>query len=216
VVPLIFADIRGFSFDQWLNFTFSRDPQADAHWLVETDYTCDPTEIVRHCTTLFLEPSRHLSNFSEAQVQMGLGSISSGVWGFLRFIWAREVEEPVKDECIRSMYNLFAETFESKFPDVCFFWWDQATMYNGLEAAGIAVRVDMDRYSAVAIPVMERILMQLRGTVVRKSALLGLAQLHIHSSNEVERVIGTFLDAADGLDPQLRDYAEGCRFGDFL
>jgi hypothetical protein len=125
-------DITQYSFDQFISFMFERDvpPEAEKrdpwYWnIIEVVYA--PEIICSYYVKLFRQPEFLTRQFSKAQLDQGFWAIQGpnldcAVEGVL---WNTDLPFAAREECVRSMVDLFRLLFATEPLDSSVqMWWD--------------------------------------------------------------------------------------------
>lgn len=126
-----YADISHYSFEEVVDFLFARDvpsktgPCDPWYWHVEVVF--DPHLVCSYYVRLFRQPSFLLERFSKAQLEQAFWAIpgenlscSAG-----NLIWNTDVRFAEREECVRSMSDLFASLFATEPLETSVsMWWD--------------------------------------------------------------------------------------------
>jgi hypothetical protein len=212
------------AFDEWLRQVFDH-PVADPAWRwgVATD-TPEPAprDCVAYLTRLFEEPEPALAPYSDAQINQGLWYLVDPSCSNYAFSLVEpEVPWPQRRRGLRAMATLFERLFARRCSDhllhleevgagplnpVCYMWWDV------FPAFGRPTEPDYAAVDVELLAVMKRAL-ALDSLACQESALHGLGHWQQHYPGVVEQTINEFLARADGMRPELREYAECARLG---
>lgn len=124
-------NITKFSFDEFVSFLFDHDVPPGQEkvdpwdWHVEVEF--DPQRICAYYVQLFQEPEFLLARFTKPQLEQGFWAIQGpnldcSVW---RIIHELDVPFPLREECIRAMFDLFTRLFSKVSLDTSVsMWWD--------------------------------------------------------------------------------------------
>ncbi len=129
--PRIDHDITHCSFEEFVTFLFARSVPSTAvkhdpwYWNVEVAY--DPDLVCKYYVRLFRDPAFLLERFSKAQLEQGFWAIQSCNLSCSvgELIWDENLPFSAREECVRSMLDLFkclfaAESLETSVE----MWWD--------------------------------------------------------------------------------------------
>ena len=213
-------------FEQWIRAAFDHPPkEPEWYWDEDFDSFWDSIGLseavtVSYLTRLFLEPN-HLKPYSLPQVAQGIwfliggSSPSKACYGLINPGIALGERVP----CIRAMAEFFrnfvapathgpAETDSDPFHGACYMWWDILPFrpWRGEPLEG-----EPDVHNACVNAMTE--ILQLPSDVCRISALHGLNHWQEHYTEQVERVIDSFLRNATEIVPRIREYAMQARAG---
>lgn len=124
-------DIRQYSFDQFISFMFARDvpPPGGKRdpWYYREEVMCDTLRVCRYYTRLFLQPTFLLDAFSKVQLEQGFWAIHGPCLNCsaYRIVFDEGLPFPVREQCIRSMYDLFKHFFSLEPLETSGdMWWD--------------------------------------------------------------------------------------------
>src|ERR1700722_7595959 len=129
--PHTYQDITPCSFEEFVAFLFARSVPAEAEernpWYWNVDVTFDPERVCQYYVRLFQSPSFLLERFSKVQLEQGFWAIQSCNLGCFvsGLIWDKKLPFAAREDCVRSMLNLFkclfaAEPLETSVQ----MWWD--------------------------------------------------------------------------------------------
>jgi len=212
------------AFVDWLRQVFD-NPVADPAWRwgVAADIPEPaPPDCVAYLTWLFEEPESALAPYSDAQINQGLWYLVSASCSNYAFSLIEPgVAWPQRRRGLRAMATLFERLFARRCSShllhldevgagplnpVCYMWWeDFPTRGRPTEPGYAAVDVEL-------LAVMKRAL-ALDSLACQESALHGLGHWQQDYPGVVEQTIDEFLARADGMRPELREYAEYARLG---
>jgi hypothetical protein len=205
-----YIDLRGCSFDEFVNFLFSRDTPLEGqkrdpwYWHAEADF--DPLEICAYYDRLFRQPKFLIERFSKPQLEQAFWAIpgqnlncSAG-----NLIWNTEVPFPRRQECVQSMSNLFSELFASEPLETSVeMWWD-ALCYDWHCGNRLRERGGEDQsMQNVMFETLRSILGQ-NSEICQGAALHGLGHLH---HPDTPQLIEDYITAHPELTKEWRDYA---------
>lgn len=133
-------DISRHSFDQFIDFMFDHEvvtrlnheaaergeDEQPWYWkLIELVY--DPEKVCGYYVRLFREPRFLLQRFSKPQLEQGFWAVQGCNLdcGLGNLLWVSEVSFAVREECVRSMFDLFRLLFATEPLDTSVnMWWD--------------------------------------------------------------------------------------------
>lgn len=207
-------DIRGYSFDQFIDFVFAHPtPQKELYrtgiadpWYYRAEVECDPTSVIGYYKHLFAEPGFLLTKFSREQLEQAFWLIpgqslecSAG-----ELIWNESVEFELRADCVRSMFHLYEKLFAIDFLDTSGeMWWD-ALAYDWHCGNRDRNRGGEDLLMQdVMFETLVKIL-RLESVNCQYAALHGLGHLH---HPETQEAIDAYFKLSTAED-SLRDYAE--------
>ena len=207
-------DIRGFTFDQFVDFLFdhevppefSADGQRIDPWYYDSEVECSPVDVVALYTRLFSEPAFLLDSFSREKLEQGFWAImgQSLECSVGEVIWSSEAEFAARAECVRSMFHLYEKLFAiDPLETSSNMWWDSLAYdwhcgnrdrKNGGEDLLM---------QEVMFETLEQIL-DLSSVDCQVAALHGLGHLHHPGTAEL---VSRYLDRKPPKNPELRNYA---------
>jgi hypothetical protein len=125
----ISLDMRGFSFEEFVDFLFAHDAptQEEVHarliqrdrtnqsspWFYYSNLTFELEQACSYYILLFRQPQFLLDRFSKDQLEQGFWAIQSPTLdcSVENLVWNRELSLAHREECIRSMASLFRSLF---------------------------------------------------------------------------------------------------------
>ena len=124
------VDITKYSFNEFVSFLFDRDwPPTTAkfdpwYWHTEVSYT--PDLICGYYVRLFRDPQFLRERFSKVQLDEALWAIQveNLDCSVARIIWDSDLPFAVREECVRTMTDLFRNFFTAEHLDSGHMWWD--------------------------------------------------------------------------------------------
>ena len=198
-------DLRGASFDQFVDFLFDHEV-APRDWYAHVEVEYDPYRVVSCYTRLFTSSRFLLSRFSKDQLEQGFWAVHGPVLdcSVSNIIWDQEVPFDIRERCVRAMYRLFADLFaEEPLNSAANMWWDSLAYAwhcgNRTRAKGGEDRLMQD----VMFETLARIL-EIPSEPCQVAALHGLGHLH---HPDTDGLIQGFLGKNGSLAPKLREYA---------
>jgi hypothetical protein len=204
------VDISRYSFDEFIAFVFDRNatpdtPVSDA-WYSKIELTFDPQRICDYYTRLFRNPRFLLERFSKTQLEEGFWAIQGGIYdcSVQAAIWIPELPFAAREECVRSMLNLFSDLFALEPLETApYMWWDGLCFDwdsgNRKRERGGEDLLMQD----VMFQTLSRIL-ELDSDSCQDSALHGLGHLH---HPETEQLVRSYVECHPLLTKERREYA---------
>lgn len=203
-------DLGGYSFDEFVSFLFDRTIPAEAekadpwYWHVELKF--DAEKICGYYVRLFQQPEFLLTRFTKPQLEEGFWAIQGPNLdcSVCRLILESNLLFPLREDCIRSMFDLFEQLFAKEPLDTSVqMWWDSLCYdwHCGIrrrERGGEDVELQDVFFQTLA-----RIL-AIDSEACQKAALHGLGHLHHPQTREV---IDKFIAEHPSLTPEQREYA---------
>lgn len=125
------VDITKYSFDEFVSFLFDRDwPPTTAKfdpWYWHTEVTYTPDLICSYYVRLFQQPQFLLERFSKTQLEEGFWAIQvpNLDCSAFRIMWDSDLPFAVREECVRTMADLFRNFFATEPLETSVqMWWD--------------------------------------------------------------------------------------------
>jgi hypothetical protein len=122
-----YIDITAYSFEEFVCFLFEHEITAGDSWYFNLEVVFDPAEIARHYVKLFRVPKFLRVTYTSPELEQGFWAAQScandcSVSQLLRY---DGLPFYAKEECVRSMYDLFAQLFAYEPLDsAVYMWWD--------------------------------------------------------------------------------------------
>ena len=208
-------DIRGYSFDQFVDFIFDHGGAGDSTngarrkdpWYYNSEVQCSSETVIDFYMRLFKQPEFLFARFSREQLEQGFWAIpgASLECSLGEVIWDKGVDFEKRADCVRSMYDLYEKFFAVDFLITSGeMWWD-ALAYdwhcdNRNRSNGDEDLLMQD----VMFETLERIL-DLRSLNCQAAALHGLGHLHHPDTAEL---IDSYLARNPTLDSSMKEYAK--------
>lgn len=207
-------DIKGVSFDEFVEFMFDHDvisfPEhvnagpGPWYWHADVDY--DPHEVAGFYVRLFSEPEFLLSRYTPAQLEQAFWAIPSAniECSIEHIIWDTRIPFELRESCVRSMHDLYARFFAKQPLETSSnMWWD-GLAYDW--HCGNRARINGGEDATMQDVMFETLvkILQLPQEWCQAAALHGLGHLH---HPDTEAAIQGFLRATPGIDAELREYA---------
>jgi hypothetical protein len=124
-------DITHASFEEFVVFLFARSVPVEGEesksWYWNADVTFDPETVCRYYVRLFRDPSFLLERFSKLQLEQGFWAIQSCLLScsVSEVIWDTNLPFAEREECVRSMFDLFRRLFAVESLETSVqMWWD--------------------------------------------------------------------------------------------
>lgn len=219
-------DLRGCSFEQFLDYAFDRPVPAcrdDLSWwhadpIDEVRLLVDAPRQLEHACRLFSDPLLLATRTSVDQLDQGFWFLALGhiepdfAPFFLQPLWSEHVDLALRCRCVSAMFELYEKLFaEVQIEGAAYMWWDLLSTFQP----------DLRALRPHPVPTQERVRREMVATLARilhlpqpdcqKAALHGLE--HIATAGEREPLIDRYLEDAS-LDTTLREYARACRGGE--
>lgn len=242
-------DSSRLSYQEWIDFFFNRTVIEDVA-LSTNEFTngytffdvSDPAGIISHLTRMCREFSILADRFSLPQIDQGIWVIFGPTFEYQRCLFDRSVPVSMRVECIRSMYQVYADFVapsDVEAMENCFYmWWDligesfwsefydysqlhdpsaplDELLSNGEENRYVLDKLDEDSWQILdaIFETLVRIL-ALDDARARQAALHGLGHSH---HPHVKAVVQGFIDAHRGeLTDEALEWVERCRDGTMM
>jgi hypothetical protein len=203
-------DVSEYSFDEFVSFIFAHEPSADWtiqkpwHFSVEVIY--DPQRVCAYYVQLFRQPSFLLERFSKAQLEEGFWAIHGGALdcAVSRVIWDTDLPFAAREECVRSMIDLFRLFFATEPLETSSnMWWDSLCYAwhcgnRNRERGGEDRRMQDVMFEALSA------ILRLDSEPCQIAALHGLGHLH-HPGTAA--LVYTFIAERPALAAETKEYA---------
>jgi hypothetical protein len=193
---------RDYDFHLWLSELFQTPKGEPGHKdLWKELKLSDGKELLKSSTRLFENPQILAKQYDPDSVEEGLRNLSLEI---NRWIWEKQIDWPIRQNCLLAMVKLFEELFERHgCGDACFMWWDHLRSFE-------------DDPDPMVIETMLEVLakiLKLNDRDCQISALHGLG--HLKHPNR-QQVIESFLASHPELNEQSKRYAEAAIEGKIL
>ena len=208
------VDIRGYSFDQFVSFLFSRDvPPIEEQsgkkwdpWYWHVEVMFDAARICDYYIRLFKQPASLLKQFSKAQLEEAFWGIQGANLDCSAnyIVLDSDLPFPAKAECIGSMFDLFRGFFTKETLDTAGnMWWDSFCA-DWFATLGNHTHADDDPLMQNAMFQTLAKILDLDSEFCQKAALHGLGHLH---HPDTEALIQHFLERNPSIPYELKAYA---------
>lgn len=203
-------DVSEYTFDEFVSFIFDHEPSSDWNkqppWYFSLEVIYDPQKVCAHYTQLFRQPSSLLERFSKAQLEEGFWAIHGGALdcAVSRAIWDTDVPFAAREECVRSMTDLFRLFFVTEpLETASNMWWDSLCYdwHCGIrvrERGGEDLRLQNVMFETLAV------ILRLDSEPCQIAALHGLGHLH-HPGTAA--LVHTFIAEHPALTAETKEYA---------
>jgi hypothetical protein len=203
-------DISEYSFDEFVAFIFAHEPRADCKkqkpWYCNLEVIYDPQKLCAYYDQLFRQPLFLLERFSKAQLEKGFWAIHGATMHFAvsRVIWDTDVPFVAREECVRSMIDLFRLFFATEPLETSSnMWWDSLCYEwhcgnRDRERGGEDLRMQDVMFEALAA------ILRLNSEPCQIAALHGLGHLH-HPGTAA--LIHTFIAEHPARTAETKEYA---------
>ncbi|MFY9659646.1 MAG: hypothetical protein WAJ97_03430 [Terriglobales bacterium] len=204
------VDISQYSFDEFITFLFDRDwpPETEKFdpWYWHTDVIYAPDLICGYYVRLFQESQFLQERFSKLQIEEGFWAIQvpNLDCSAFRIMWEPDLPFAVREECVRTMADLFKNLFAAEPLDTSVqMWWDSLCYdwhcgNRARERGG-----EDERMQDVIFQTLTAIL-ALDSDICQKAALHGLGHLH---HPETENLITSYIAQHPDLSKEQHEYA---------
>lgn len=210
--PLEPVDIRGYTFENFVDFVFNKEVPADSGktvpgtWYWQTEIEFDAQPVCEYYIQLFRAPEYLGETYSKTQLEQGFWAIQSHNLdcSVVRIIWDATLSFEKRALVVRSMYDLFSRLFlYEPLENAVHMWWDSLCYDwhcgNRKRENGGEDRQMQD----VMFETLTRIL-SLNSEHCQAAALHGLGHLH-HPLTA--RLVSTFLTTNPMLSEEMKTYA---------
>jgi hypothetical protein len=204
------VDLTTSSFDEFISFLFDREipPESEKrdpwYWHVETEI--DWGKACAYYIRLFRQPEFLLTRFAKPQLEEGFWAIQvpNLDCSAYRVIHDSELPLAVREECIRSMFDLFERLFGGEpLESSVQMWWD-SLCYDWHSGNRNRERGGADlELQDVFFQTLAKIL-AIDSETCQGAALHGLGHLHHPQTKEL---IQRFIDEHPSLTPERKEYA---------
>lgn len=210
MADFIELDISEYSFDEFVAFIFAHEPPADwrkqKRWYFSLEVTYDPQKLCAYYVQLFRQPLFLLERFSKAQLEEGFSAIHGATMHFAvsRVIWDTDVPFAAREECVRSMFDLFKLFFAAEpLESASNMWWDSLCYdwhcrIRDRERGGEDLRMQDVMFETLAV------ILRLDSEPCQIAALHGLGHLH-HPGTAA--LVHTFIAEHPALSAETKEYA---------
>ena len=203
-------DITHCSFEDFVVFLFAQRAPSEAEardpWYWTVDVTFDPERVCQYYVRLFRSPSFLLEQFSKQQLEQGFWAIQSCNLdcSVSKLIWDPELPFAAREECVRSMLDLFRYLFAAEPLDTSVqMWWD-SLCYDWHCGNRVRERGGEDALMQDAIFQTLSTLLSADSPICQGAALHGLGHLH-HPGTE--QLIQQYLREQASLSKEWKEYA---------
>jgi hypothetical protein len=205
-----YADISQYSFDELIDFLFAREVPSETEkrdpWYWHTEVVFDPQLICSYYVRLFRQPSFLLDRFSKAQLEQAFWAIpgqnlecSAGI-----LIWNTDLPFGDREECVRSMSDLFANLFATEPLETSVsMWWD-ALCYDWHCGNRNRQRGGEDLLMQDVMFETLRSILEQDSAICQGAALHGLGHLH---HPDTPQLIEGYLKQNPSLSKERKEYA---------
>jgi hypothetical protein len=212
-------DISEHSFNQFIDFMFdhkvvempdhesaelTKDEQPWYWQFIELVY--DSEKICGYYVRLFQDPSLLLKRFSKPQLEQGFWAMqgSNLDCGLGNLLWVSEVPFAAREECVRSMFDLFRLLFVTEpFDTSVHMWWDSLCYDWHCGNRNRAVGGEDMKMQDVMFETLAAIL-DLNSLTCQGAALHGLGHLHHPATQEL---VQRYLQERPSLSREWKEYA---------
>jgi hypothetical protein len=204
------TDISEFSFEEFIDFLFDRDipPPTEKWnpWYWHAEIMFDPQRVYSYYTQLFRQPRFLLARFSKTQLDEGFWGIQSDNLrcSVRLLIWNTDLPLSNREQCVRTMVNLFRDLFAIEPLDTAVqMWWDSLCYdWHCGNRSRLRGGEDLSMQNVMFESLVEILAMD--SEHCQDAALHGLGHLH-HPATE--QIIQSYLAQHPSLDKNRRDYA---------
>ena len=203
-------DITQHSFEEFVAFLFDRSVSSKAEgqdpWYWNVDVTFDSDRIRGYYVRLFHGPKFLLEQFSKEQLEQGFWAIQSCnlSCSVSELIWDTGLTFAAREECVRSMLDLFTQLFTAEPLETSVqMWWD-SLCYDW--HCGNRKRERGGEDAAMQDVMFQTLssLLAVDSDICQGAALHGLGHLH-HPGTE--QVVQRYLRERTSLSREWKEYA---------
>lgn len=207
-------DLRGASFDEFVDFLFGREvvptpPGATEEpepWYWHAEVAFEPVSVASFYIRLFTAPRMLLDRFSPEQLEQGFWAIQSSniECAVTEIIWDERLPFEIRESCVRSMFHLYELLFSDVPLDTSTdMWWDSLA-YDW--HCGNRARANGGEDQAMQDAMFETLvrILQLPSETSQAAALHGLGHLHHPDTNAA---VLAYLAQNPGMHEDLKAYA---------
>jgi hypothetical protein len=209
-MDMLSVDISRFSFDEFVSFLFDQDvpPKTSKRdpWYWHTEIAYVPDLICSYYVKLFRQPQFLRARFSKAQLEQAFWAIQSRNLdcSVPRIIWDPVLPFAAREECVRTMADLFRTLFASEPLETSVqMWWD-SLCYDWHCGNRNRERGGEDEQMQDVIFHTLTSILAIDSHICQGAALHGLGHLH---HPETENLIQRFIAEHPDLSKDQREYA---------
>jgi hypothetical protein len=166
----------------------------------------DPQPLCDYYTRLFRNPCFLLERFTKIQLEEGFWAIQVGFYecSVMDLIWIPDLPFAAREECVRSMLDLFSKLFAVEPLDASAqMWWDSLCFdwdcgNRNRERGGEDLLMQDVMFQTLSS------ILDLSSAFCQGAALHGLGHLH---HPETEQLVGRYLERHPLLTKERREYA---------
>ena len=215
-----YADIRTYSFEEFIDFLFGRPVHSQTGdrsqtWYFNTEVAFDAEIVCGYHVQLFLAPAFLYDRFTKQQMEQAFRAMTVRSLGcsVKQVIWNTDLPFHTREECVRSMFHLFPAVFaKDRLGHTASMWWD-AFCFDW--ECGVRRRARGGEDATMQDVLLQALsdVLRLDSTICIGSALHGLEHLH---HPETKQLMDRFLDASPNLDESLKSDAQSIGHDDPL
>jgi hypothetical protein len=203
-------DISEYSYDEFILFLFahevSHDWKKQKPWYWRVDVAYDPQTICAYYIQLFRQPAFLLERFSKAELEQGFWAVHGPNLdcAVSRVIWDTDLPFAAREECVRSMADLFKQLFATEpLETTSNMWWDSLCYdwecgIRDRERGGEDLRMQNVMFETLSI------ILRLDSEFCQMASLHGLGHLH-HPGTAT--LVHTFIAEHPALTAETKEYA---------
>jgi hypothetical protein len=208
--PTTHVDLTNSSFDDFVAFLFDRDVSLESeerdHWYWHIELRFNAEKIGAFYVHLFSQPEFLLTRFTKLQLEEGFWAIQvpNLPCSVYRIIEDSDLPLSVREECIRSMADLFERLFAKEpFDSSVQMWWDSLCYdwhcgNRNRERGGEDLELQ-DVFFQTLVKVLA-----IESWICQGAAIHGLGHLHHPQTKEL---IDRFIDERPSLTQEQKAYA---------
>jgi hypothetical protein len=204
------VDLTNASYEEFVAFIFDHDitfeSEGKDYWYWHMEVQFDARKIAAYYVQMFKEPEFLLTRYTKEQLEEGFWAIEGANLdcSVNRIIDDSELRLSIREECIRSMTNLFKRLFAREALDTSvFMWWDELCYdwhcgNRNRERGGEDLELQDVFFQTIAE------VLAIDSWICQKAALHGLGHLHHPQTKEL---IDRFLEEHPSLTQEQKAYA---------
>ncbi len=204
------ADISRYSFEEFVAFLFDQDLPSKGEkrnpWYWQIEVTFEPALVCAYYVRLFRQPTFLLKRFSREQLESGFWAIQGSNFACSVFcvIWIDALPLSVRQECVRSMFDLFRGLFAIEPLDTAAqMWWDSFCFEwhcgnRDRRRGGEDLSMQDTMFETLTS------ILNLSSPFCQRAALHGLGHLH---HPDTEHLVRQYLKENPSLTNEQREYA---------
>jgi hypothetical protein len=207
---LTHADLTDFSFEQFVSFLFDHEVPSESEkrdpwdWHIQVEF--DAHKVSAHYVQLFRRPEFLLTRFTKPQLEQGFWAIQGPNLdcSVYRIIHDSELPLSEREECVRSMLDLFKLLFAKESLDTSVsMWWDSLCYDWHCGNRNRARGGEDEQLQDIFFETLSALL-SLDSETCQGAALHGLGHLH---HPDTPQLVEQYLQRCPALAKERKDYA---------